>query len=180
MTNIPNNLSKDKDRNWLVAYTKMHHEKKVQERLTALGIQSFLPIHTVVRQWSDRKKKVDRVLISMLIFVYVDTHQQLQVLQDPSVLRYMVLRGEHTPAVIPKHQMDSFRFMVERSDAAVNFQECNLQIGQEVRVTQGPLTGLTGQLVTIKGKSNIAIRIDRVGCATVEISVEMVERIIEN
>ena len=52
-------------RQWLVAYTRMHHEKKVQERLTALDIESFLPIHTEVRQWSDRKKKVDRVLISI-------------------------------------------------------------------------------------------------------------------
>ena len=89
----------------------------------------------------------------------------------------MVLRGEHTPAVIPKSQMDSFRFMVERSDAAVNFQECNLQVGQQVRVTQGPLTGLTGQLVTIKGKSSIAIRIDRVGCATVEMDASLVEKV---
>ena len=177
MTNIPNNLSKDKNRNWLAAYVKMHHEKKVQERLTALGIQSFLPIHTVVRQWSDRKKKVDRVLISMLIFVYVDTHQQLQVLQDPSVLRYMVLRGEHTPAVIPKHQMDSFRFMVEQSPAPVNFDNASMQLGQEVRVVKGPLAGLTGTLVNIKGKSSIAIEVDRVGWATVEIDASWVEKV---
>lgn len=173
MTNIHHT---DK-RTWLVAYTKMHHEKKIQERLTTMGIQSFLPIHTVTRQWSDRKKKVDRVLISMMIFVYVSPQEQLQVLQLPSVLRYMVLRGEHTPAVIPTYQMDSFRLMVEKSTAPVNFDTACMQIGQEVRVVEGPLTGLTGTLVNIKGKSSIAIRIDRVGCAMVEIDASLVEKV---
>ena len=167
--------AKPDNRRWLAAYTRMHHEKKVQERLTAQGIESFLPIHTVVRQWSDRKKKIDRVLISMIVFVHVNPQEQLQVLQTPSVMHYMVLRGERTPAVIPHAQMNSFRFVVERSEEDVNFDVNCLQIGQEVRVVTGPLMGLTGQLVNIKGKSNIAIRIDRVGCATVEISADMVE-----
>ena len=171
-----NTTSPIKPRRWLVAYTRMHHEKKVQERLTALGIESFLPIHTEVRQWSDRKKKVDRVLISMMIFVHVDAQEQRQVLELPAVMRYMVLRGEHTPSEIPASQMDRFRFMVEQSDMPVNFDTDSMQLGQEVRVIKGPLTGLTGKLVNIKGKSSIAIQIDRVGCATVEIDVTMVEK----
>lgn len=171
------NIHHPDNRTWLAAYTRMHHEKKVQERLTALGIQSFLPIHTEVRQWSDRKKKVERVLIPMMIFVYVNPQEQRQVLELPSVLRYMVLRGEHTPAHIPNSQMDSFRFMVAHSDRAVSFDTDCMQLGQEVRVVNGPLTGLTGTLVNIKGKSNIAIRIDRVGCATVEIDAAMVEKV---
>lgn len=174
---MTSNTQKDNNsRRWLAAYVKMHHEKKAQERLTAQGIESFLPIQTVTRQWSDRKKKVERVLISMMIFVYVDTEEQLRVLQTPSVLRYMVLRGERTPAVIPNHQMEQFRFIVENSEKTVNFEDCDLQIGEEVRVMEGPLAGLTGLLTNIKGKSNIAIRIDRVGCATVEIDASMVQK----
>ena len=171
------NIHHPDNRTWLAAYTRMHHEKKVQERLTALGIQSFLPIHTEVRQWSDRKKKVERVLIPMMIFVYVNPQEQRQVLELPSVLRYMVLRGEHTPAQIPNSQMDSFRFMVDNAPDAINFETTGLQLGQQVRVVKGPLTGLTGKLVNIKGTSNIAIRIDRVGCATVQMDAAMVEKV---
>lgn len=172
-----NKSSDNNTRRWLAAYVKMHHEKKVLERLTDQEIEAFLPIQTVTRQWSDRKKKVERVLISMMIFVYVDTEEQLRVLQTPSVLRYMVLRGERTPAVIPNHQMEQFRFIVEHSDKNVNFEDCDLQIGEEVRVIEGPLTGLVGVLSNIKGKSIIAIRIDRIGCATVEIGASMVQKV---
>ncbi|MBP9031869.1 MAG: UpxY family transcription antiterminator, partial [Dysgonomonadaceae bacterium] len=85
------------NRRWLAAYVKMHHEKKVRDRLTELGIENFLPVQKEVRQWSDRRKKIERVLIPMMIFVYVNPDEQRTVITLPSVLRYMVLRGEHTP-----------------------------------------------------------------------------------
>jgi len=44
-----------------------------------------------------------------------------------------------------------------------------------VRVIKGSLAGLEGELITIDGKSIIAIRIDQLGCATVEIHSSMVE-----
>ena len=167
----------DSGRRWLAAYVRMHHEKKVRDRLGEKGITTSLPVQTVVRQWSDRKKKVDRVLIPMMIFVQVDRTEQLEVLQLPAVIRYMVLRGEHVPAVIPDAQMKAFRFMVDFSETPVNFDGCDLQPGEKVQVIRGPLKGLTGELVTVDGKSSIVIRIDRLGCAAVEMNASMVERI---
>lgn len=170
-------IRKSSERRWLAAYVRMHHEKKVRDRLREMGITTFLPVQTELRQWSDRKKKVERVLIPMMIFVQVDRTEQLQVLQLPAVIRYMVLRGDHTPAVIPETQMESFRFMVDFSETPVNFNECDLQPGEQVRVIRGPLTGLTGELVTVDGKSSIVIRIDRLGCAAVAMNHSMVERV---
>jgi len=168
---------KKSERRWLAAYVKMHHEKKVRDRLTDMGIESFLPLQTEVRQWSDRKKKVERVLISMMIFVRVDNEELRRVQELPAVLRYMVLRGEHGPTVIPDKQMERFRFMLDYSDSNVNFNTGDLQPGVQVRVIKGALEGLTGELISIDGKSSIAIRIERLGCATVEISAGMVEKI---
>ncbi len=172
------NGSTDKNgRRWLAAYVKMHHEKKVRDRLGAMGIESFLPVQVEMRQWSDRKKKVERVLIAMMIFVRVDREEQLRVLQLPAVLRYMVLRGEHAPAEIPEKQMERFRFMLDFSEGTVTFNACDLQPGEQVRVIKGPLKGLTGELITADGRSSIVIRIDLLGCAAVEMQAGMVERI---
>jgi len=109
------------ERRWLAAYVKMHHEKKVRDQLTEMGIENFLPVQEELRLWSDRKKKVERVLIPMMIFVYVNLAEQRIVLTLPSVLRYMVLRGEHTPTVIPAAQMERFRFMVDNAVSSVQF-----------------------------------------------------------
>ncbi|SCD20230.1 N-Utilization Substance G (NusG) N-terminal domain [Proteiniphilum saccharofermentans] len=165
------------EKRWLASYVKMHHEKRVRDRLTAMGIENFLPVQEEVRQWSDRKKKVERVLIPMMIFVRVNTEEQRAVITHPSILRYLTLRGEHTPTEIPAEQMERFRFMLDHSDSAVSFSTDDLQPGEKVRVIKGPLAGLEGELITVEGKSKIAIRIHQLGCAEVEMSVSMVEKI---
>lgn len=171
-------MTRDKmtDKKWLAVYVKMHHEKRVRDRLTELGIETFLPVQIEIRQWSDRKKRMERVLIPMMIFVRVDTTEQHKVLTHPSVLRYLVLRGEHIPAEIPEEQMNRFRFMLDFSDLPVSFNTSFPQPGEKVRVAKGPLVGLEGELITINGKANIVVRINQLGCAVVEINASMVEQ----
>lgn len=166
------------ERRWLAAYVRMHHEKKVRDRLKEMGIECFLPIQEEVRMWSDRKKKVERVLIPMMIFVHVNIEEQRRVITLSSVMRFMVLRGEHTPTVIPDEQMEKFRFMVDFSESPVNFDSQMLRPGEKVRVIKGTLAGLEGELITLDGKSGIAIRINQLGCAIVEMQSSMVERIV--
>jgi transcription antitermination factor NusG len=89
----------------------------------------------------------------------------------------MVLRGQHTPAVIPDQQMERFRFMLDYSPEAVSFSATSLAPGDPIRVIKGPLTGLEGELITLHGKHQVVIRIDLLGCAHVEIPVGYVEKI---
>jgi transcription antitermination factor NusG len=165
------------NKRWLAAYVKMHHEKKVRDYLCSLNIDNFLPLQTEIRQWSDRKKKVERVLIPMMIFVNVNSEEKQTVLRLPSVIRYLVLRGDHQPSVIPETQMQNFKFMVDNSDNQVDFNSNNLQPGEKIRVTKGSLAGLEGEMVYIDGKSKIAIRIKQLGCAVVELNALSVEKI---
>ena len=151
-------------KSWLAAYVRLYHEKKTRDRLTAMGIESFLPVQEEIHQWSDRRKKIERVVIPMMIFVHVDPAERAEVLTLSSVSRYMVLRGQSTPAVIPDEQMERFRFML-------------LAPGEQVRVIKGPLAGLEGELVTIDGKSKVAVRLDMLGCAHVDMPVGFVERV---
>ena len=57
---------------WYVALVRMHHEKKVSERLSKMGIDSFVPVQQQIHQWSDRRKMVDTVLLPMMVFVHAD------------------------------------------------------------------------------------------------------------
>jgi hypothetical protein len=41
-------------------------EKKVAEQLTSFGIECYCPLITVVRQWSDWKKKVEVPLLTLM------------------------------------------------------------------------------------------------------------------
>ena len=149
-------------KSWLAAYVRLYHEKKTRDRLTAMGIESFLPVQEEIHQWSDRRKKIERVVIPMMIFVHVDPAERAEVLTLSSVSRYMVLRGQSTPAVIPDEQMERFRFMLDYSEEAIE-------------VCSSPLA--PGELVTIDGKSKVAVRLDMLGCAHVDMPVGFVEKV---
>ena len=138
---------------WLVAIVRIHHEKKTSERLTKMGVENFLPIQQEVHNWSDRRK----------------------VLTLSAISRYMVLRGESTPAVIPDQQMLRFKFMLDYSDETICMSTSPLAPGEKIRVIKGPLAGLEGELVDMNGKSKVAVRLTMLGCACVDIPAGCVE-----
>ncbi|WP_294629448.1 UpxY family transcription antiterminator [uncultured Bacteroides sp.] len=160
---------------WLVAIVRVCHEKKTSERLTKMGIENFLPVQQEIHKWSDRRKVVDRVILPMMIFVHVDPYEQKEVLTLSAISRYMVLRGESTPAVIPDQQMSRFKFMLDYSDETISMSTSPLVSGKKIRVIKGPLTGLEGELVEINGKSKVAVRLKMLGCACVDIPAGCVE-----
>jgi transcription antitermination factor NusG len=62
---------------WFVLYTKPRHEFKAEEQIKSLNIEVYLPTTTVVKQWSDRKKKVTEPLFKSYIFIYADEKERL-------------------------------------------------------------------------------------------------------
>ena len=163
-------------RQWLVAYVQSCLEKKTAQRLAAMGIECYLPVQSEIRQWSDRRKRVDCLVIPMMIFVHVTPQERPLPLSLQAVSRYMVLRGESTPAVIPDEQMDRFRFMLDYSPEAEKMCSAPLAPGDAVKVIKGPLAGLEGELITVNGKSKVAVRLDMLGCAHVDVPIGFVEK----
>ena len=80
----------DEIKSWLVVCVQSNREKKTYERLKALGYDSFLPLQEETHRWSDRSKKVQRVVIPMVVFVRISPSERIPVLRLPSVSRFMV------------------------------------------------------------------------------------------
>jgi len=167
----------EKVRNWLVVCVQSNREKKTYERLTALGFEAFLPLQEEIHRWSDRSKKVRRVVVPMVVFARLASTEYIQVLRLPSVNRFMVCVERVLLPLIPDSQMERFRFMLDYSEQAVEMCSEHLQPGEQVKVIKGPLTGLTGELMTMDGKSKVAVRINMLGAALVEVPVGFVERL---
>lgn len=61
------------------------------------------------------------------------------------------------------------------SKDVISMNSAPLARGEKVRVIKGPLTGLVGELVTVDGKSKIAVRLNMLGCACADMPVGYVE-----
>lgn len=160
---------------WYAVYTSSRAEKRVKERLNEAGIENYLPLRTEIRRWSDRKKKIETPLISGYVFVCVTTSQFLEVLNTPGVVTF--LKEKSIPVAIPDIQIKRLKFMVEESPEEVEFSTGEFHPGDRVEVKLGRLTGLTGELVEIRGKYKIAVRLEHFGYALTTIPVSCVEKL---
>ena len=145
---------------WHVLYTKSRSEKKVYELLCQEGIEAYLPLITVERQWSDRKKLVEVPLFNSYLFVKpLHKESYYKILQLPGVVRFITFAGN--PAIVPDKQIEAIKLMLQDSKL-LEFEICNeqLSLGQQVEIKSGPLKGLVGTLIEHKGKQRFSLHIE--------------------
>jgi transcriptional antiterminator NusG len=166
-------------KNWFVFYTKSRQEKKVNELLMKRGFDAYLPLQMVMKQWSDRKKKVEVPLFNSYIFVNVEEHALQDVLQVPGVAWNIRLNGK--PAVLHQRELDIIRrfidtgFLIE----AHGIDEA-YAVGDWVRVVDGPLKGTDGRLSDFHNKQYFSIVLEAIGqTITVQLDRQIVRKLTE-
>ena len=135
------------ERHWLVIYTKPRSEKKVSQRLKEMGIMIFCPTVTTVRQWSDRKKKVEVPLFNSYVFVYVTELERNIVLHDHGVSNFVFWLGK--PAIIRDEEIKAMKQLLSDYPEA-DFEIKHLEKGKKIEVKTGAFKGSTGIVKDIK------------------------------
>ncbi len=160
---------------WYAIYTRPRHEKKVYEALQEKKITAFLPLVTQVRQWKDRKKKVEIPLFSSYLFVHIDYKYRFDVLQTKGVVKIVNFNG--VPAVIPDWQIESLKRMLEFPDKIR--LENYVKIGEIVEIVGGMFKGLKGMVKTIKGETRLIVSIEGImQSVSIEIDRDMVKKVV--
>ena len=98
---------------WFAIYVKSRNEKKVFKQLEDMGIESFLPLITRVKQWSDRKKKVEEPLFRSYIFVKISLKDYYTVLNIPGVVKFVCF--EKNPVPVPENQIVAIKQYIKES-----------------------------------------------------------------
>ncbi len=150
----------NKIKKWYAIYTKSRNEKKLAANLEAKGIEVYLPLLKILKQWSDRKKWVEIPLFRSYIFVHIYDKNYLDVLQTEGVVRFVTFRNERIP--IPENQIIAVRSYLEEDDP-INIENLKYLPGDRVEICRGPLRGLLGILVEVKGKQRVMVEIESIG-----------------
>ena len=123
--------------NWYVIYTKPKWEKKVAEQLAEAGIDCYCPLITQIRQWSDRKKKVEVPLFNSYVFVQLDESERNSVFQSAGVVRYLFWLGK--PAIVRHEEIEVIKKWLNTSDAA-DIMVDRYKIGDAIQLESGPFS----------------------------------------
>lgn len=151
---------KKDNKKWFAIYVKSRNEKKVFKLLDDIGVESFLPLITRVKQWSDRKKKVEEPLFHSYLFVNISLTDYYKVLQVPGVVKFITF--EKTPVAVPNNQIVAIKQYISDTELhTINYDD--FKEGELVKIKSGQMKDLIGRFVKINGKHRVIIDIEVVG-----------------
>jgi transcriptional antiterminator RfaH len=159
---------------WYPVYTHPRAEKKACQALTNKGLDTYLPLHRQLKQWSDRKKWVEEPFIKSYLFVHIKEHQQTEVLMTKGVSRFIYFSGK--VASMPQRQIDELKLLMA-SPFELEITEADLQPGEKIIIKAGPLKGLTGEIVSYRSQKQLALRLENMGYSIIiHVAASLIKR----
>ena len=163
-------------KHWIAVLVQMNTEQKVSTKLSKLGITNYVPTQTEIHQWSDRKKKIERIVIPMVVFVQVDKEIEKSLITYSFIYKFISYPGQKEAAIIPDEQMEKLKFMLHNADSNVEVSDSVYEVGEDVEIVRGPLKGFSGELCYFeKGKPKVGIYLELFGYACVSVDINDVK-----
>jgi transcriptional antiterminator RfaH len=161
----------DSNLKWYPVYTQPRAEKKAYSALIDKGIETYLPLHRRLSQWSDRKKWVEEPLISSYLFVRIADHARTEVLMTKGVARFIYFSGKIT--AMPDRQIDELKLLM-----ACSLDMEDLQPGEKIKIKAGPLKGVTGEMIAYRSQKQLLLRLENLGCSIiVNVAASLINRL---
>lgn len=167
---------------WVAALVHTNCERQVARKLEALVYECYVPVQEEIKLWSDRKKKIQRIVIPNIVFVKCPPTSFAELKRLSYIRGLLINPGEKTPALIPDSQIENLRFMLGQSDVPVelegNARKTALSLGGKFRVVRGPFRGVEGEVLSMSnGDLHIGVLLHGLGYAHVKISMSDIEKI---
>lgn len=152
-------LNKGVDK-WYPVYTNPRAEKKAHLALLNKGIETYLPLHRQLKQWSDRKKWVEEPFIKSYLFVHIKEHEQTEVLMTKGISRFIYFSGKI--ASMPDRQVEELKLLMA-SPYELEVTAEDLQPGEKVIIKAGPLKGIMGEIISYRSQKQLVLRLENLG-----------------
>ncbi len=140
---------------WYVARTRHGAEIGVRNRLSALGVEHFVPTR---KRKASRGRTAEEPLLTCLVFLKATRSQALDLIHFQGVKAdYMFDCATRQMMVVPEKQMEDFIRVFEVSLEEGGLVDKPLSVGEKVRVTQGVLKGVEGYVLELQGKIYVVV-----------------------
>lgn len=141
---------------WLVVHTRPRCEKKVQSAAKLQGYLVYLPLHRRTHRYGARVRAYDHPLFPGYVFCLTDQEGSRWLSQN----RYTANRLEVADQQQLVNQLRQLQVALHSGLLAEAMPY--LEAGRRVRVQAGPLRGVEGLIVRIKGQTRIVLNVDMI------------------
>jgi transcription antitermination factor NusG len=140
---------------WFALRVKSNCEKIVANVVRNKGFEEFLPLYQNRHRWSDRLKSIDLPLFPGYIFCRIDPNVRLPILTIPGAWHFIGI-GK-VPAPIDDSEIAAIQRAVRSGLPAEPW--AHLEVGQLVRLEEGPLAGLEGILIETRKQCRVVVSV---------------------
>src|SRR6266576_4193383 len=140
---------------WFALQVRSRYENIVTAHLGGMGYESFLPLYTCRRRWSDRFKEIECPLFPGYVFCRLDPLNRFPILIVPGVS--LIVGMGKTPVAIDETEIAAIQAAVKSGLPSQAWPF--VQIGKRVRIEHGPLCGLEGVLLDFRGRHRLVLSV---------------------
>jgi len=160
------NPETDGDR-WYALQVRSRWESSTATLLSGKGYQTFVPTYRAEKRGRGSAKELASPLFPGYVFCQFDAHKRLPVLVTPGVLS-VVGRGR-IPVPVEDSEINALQRVVSSGLRAEPWPY--LEVGQLIRIHEGPLSGLEGIVTSLKGRRRIVVSVSLL-CRSVSLEIE--------
>jgi len=145
-----------KNYQWYVIKTKSRHEFSVEKYFNKAGIECFCPSMKEVRFRKSGIATVIVPLFSLYVFVRASNKEYEDILHNDSVKDF--IRCAEIPESISDEQIEGLKLLTKQAD---DFEITGLSFrkGEQITIQSGPFIGMKGEIVSLRGKKQVLVRI---------------------
>ena len=156
---------------WYVLRVSYGRAEKANEILTAKGIETYLPLHTIYKEVNGKRKKQRIPLLPNFLFVNTKLSVLERFLKSSPALSFISFYydhfnkksdGKNPPLIVPKESMDNFIKLTSIDDEHILLiDEVNgtYKQGDYVRIIDGPFKGIEGRVTKITGQKRVIVEL---------------------
>lgn len=175
---------------WFVLRVTYNRTQKACDIISTANVQSYMPMHYVIKKEIGKKKRMLQPLLPNLFFVYATREAVNSIIkkkgEETSVLKFYLDKtkplednGKHPPLTIPFTSMTNF-IKATSTDSEhvriVSAEQCHYKSGDTVKVIEGEFKGVTGRVARIAGQQRVVVEISGLCLvATAYIPTEFIE-----
>ena len=172
-TGVSSDYVQKANHEWFVLRVTYNRTQKAYDIISTSAVQSYMPMHYVIKKEIGKKKRILQPLLPNLFFVYATRETVNSIIkkkgEETSVLKFYLDKtkplednGKHPPLTIPFTSMTNF-IKATSTDSEhvriVSVEQCHYKSGDMVKVIDGEFKGVTGRVARIAGQQRVVVEI---------------------
>ena len=172
-TGVSSDYVQKADHEWFVLRVTYNRTQKAYSIMSTSDVQSYMPMHYVIKKEIGKKKRTLQPLLPNLFFVYATREAVNSIIkkkgEETSVLKFYLDKtkplednGKHPPLTIPFTSMTNFIKATSTESEHVRIvsaEQCHYKSGDIVKVIDGEFKGVTGRVARIAGQQRVVVEI---------------------